>query len=271
MAISAPARQTKAKPAARRSLFLIGIAMSVVAFLLVLVLGSFVASRAVAGTVQVSVLVAARDIHHRQMLTAADLGTTPVPVSAVPPQALLQTGQAVNRVAQVDVLKGQPITANLIAAEGSGDPGFLPIPPGWVATAIPDSEQQGIAGYVASGDVIDVTASVSEAVLYPAAANPRQLTRTVFPGLHVVNVGPSTGGKAGQRLGLSSSLTVLVTSCDQPYLTWLLQNTALRYALRASADYGAVPIAADASCPVGTASSPVGPVQVDRKFSFTKV
>src|SRR6266540_3148789 len=157
MAISAPARQPpQSKPAARRPLFLIGIAMSVVAFLLVLILGSVIAGRASAATAQTSILVAARDIRERQVVTGADLTAASLPVTGVPPQALVKTADAVGKVAQANVVQGQPVTANLVATEGSGDPAFLPIPAGWVAVAIPTSEQQGVGGYVAAGDVIDI-------------------------------------------------------------------------------------------------------------------
>jgi Flp pilus assembly protein CpaB len=269
MAVSAPARP-QSKPAARRPLFLIGIAMAVVAFLLVLILGSVIASRATAGTVQVTVLVAARDIPHRTVIGVADLTTAALPATGVPPQALAQSAQALGKVAQVTVLKGQPITSNLVAAEGAGDPGFLPIPAGWVAATIPASEQQAVGGYVAQGDVIDVAATVNEAALNAAVANPRQLTKTAYTGLHVIRVGPSTGGKTGAVQGLTSSLTVLVTPCEAPYLTWLVANGVVKYDLRASADYGKVPTGPDPSCPSGTQVAKVGPAEIDRKFGFTR-
>ncbi len=55
MAVGAPARQTpsQARPAVRRPLFVIGIGMSLVAFLLVVVLGSAIAGRATTGLTQV--------------------------------------------------------------------------------------------------------------------------------------------------------------------------------------------------------------------------
>jgi pilus assembly protein CpaB len=273
MAISAPARPTssQSRPAARKPLFLIGIAMSVVAFLLVIILGSVVAGRATVSTAQVSVVVAAQDIHHRTVVGAADLTAVTLPVNAVPPEALFQRSLAIGKIAQVDVLKGQPITSNLVAAEGAGEPSLLPIPAGWVAATIPASEQQAVAGYVSPGDVIDLAATVGENVLNPAAANPRQLTRTVFPGLRVLRVGAAgSSGKSGQQQGIATSLTVLVTQCDAPYMDWLINNSTVRYTLRSSADYGKAPTAADPSCPAGSPTVRVGPAEVDKKFGLTK-
>jgi Flp pilus assembly protein CpaB len=271
MAVGAPARQTpsQAPPAVRRPLFLIGIAMSLLAFLLVVVLGSVIAGRATVGTVQVSVVVAARDIHLREVIGAADLAAARLPVAALPPGAVLHASDAVGKVAQVDVLKGQPITTNLVAARGAGAPGYLPIPQGWVAATIPASEQQAVGGYVSTGDVIDVQASLSETAFTPNVLNPRQLTRTVFPGVRVIEVGPA-GTRSGQALAVVSSLTVLLTPCDAPYLAWLLTSATVRYTLLSSTDYGPAPTGPSPSCPPGTTPARVGPAEVDKKFGFTK-
>lgn len=269
MAISAPAGQAPARtrPATRRPLFLIGIAMALLAFFLVIVLASAIAGRSTVGTAPVAVVVAARDIHYRQGIVAADLAIARLPSSAVPPGALIRSEDALGKVAQVNVLKGQPVTSNLFAALGTGAPRFLPIPQGWVAATIPAAELQAVAGYVAPGDVIDVAATLSETTLTPGAQNPRQLTRTVFPGTLVIEIGPP-GTKSAS--GVPSSLTVLITPCDAPYLTWLLANGAVRYQLRSSTDYGPAPTGPSPSCDPTTALARVGPAEVDRKFGFTK-
>src|SRR2546429_7279587 len=129
MVVSAPAgRSAQTKPAMRRPMFLIGIAMSLVAFLLVVVLGSSLANRATAGTAQISVVVAAHDIAQRHVIGAGDLAITRLPATAVPPGALLSASEATGQVAQINVLTGQPVTGNLIAKPGTAAPRFLPIP-----------------------------------------------------------------------------------------------------------------------------------------------
>jgi Flp pilus assembly protein CpaB len=253
----------------RRPLFLIGIAMSLLAFLLVVVLGSSLASRATAGTAQTVVVVAAQEIGQRHVIGAADLTTARIPATAVPPGAILHASEAAGRVAQVQILAGQPITSNLVAASGSGAPGYLPIPQGWLAFTLPASEQQAVGGYIAAGDVIDIQATLSETAFNPSVANPRQLTKTVYEGVRIIEVG-AAGSKPSQALSVATSLTALVTPCDAPYLTWLLSGGTLRYALRSSTDYGPVPTGPSASCPLGTAPAPVGPAEVDKKFGFTK-
>lgn len=269
MAVSAPAGQAPARtrPTVRKPLFLIGLAMAFLAFLLVVVLASSISARSSAGTAQVAVVIAARDIPYRHAIVAADLGVAHLPATAVPPGAVLKLQDAVGKVAQVDVLKGQPIATNLVAASGTGEPRFLPIPQGWVAATIPATEQQAVGGYVAPNDVIDIEASLSEALLTPGMQNPRQLTRTVFPGIFVIELG-QPGTKAAS--GVPSSLTVLVTPCDAPYLTWLLTNGTVRYALRSSTDYGTAPVGPSPSCDPAAAPVRVGPAEVDKKFGFLK-
>lgn len=269
MAISAPVPRSPASSRpVRRPLFLVGIGLALVAFLLVLVLGSVLASRANQGTAQVAIVVAGQDIMHRHVITAEDLTIAHEPASAVPPGALTLNSQALGMVAQVDIPRGAPLTTNLIEKQGSGDPGFLAIPPGWIATTIPASELQAVGGYIASGDAIDIEATVSETAFTPSVANPRSITRTVFRDVHVLRVGPESA--AGVTEGVTSSLTVLLTPCDAQDLDWLIANGTVRYTLRSPNDYGNPPTAPDPSCPVGTALVRVDPAEVDGKFHFTR-
>jgi pilus assembly protein CpaB len=253
----------------RRPLLLAGIGISVLAVLLVLVLGSAVSNRVVTGTAQATVVVAAHDIGRRVVIGPADLTTTKIPLTAAPPAVISHPSEVVGRVAQVDVLKGQPITSNLVSSPGTGNPAYLPIPSGWQATTIPANEQQAVGGYLSPGDEIDLVATISEGVFTPAATVPRQFTRTTLRNLRVVRVGPAPD-HGNQAQAVTTSLTVLATPCDAPYLSWLLANTTVRYSLVAPTDYTAAPTGPDPSCATGIAPVPIGPVEVDKKFGFTK-
>src|SRR2546429_5658112 len=170
MAVTAPARRGPAptKSGARRPLFIIGIVMSVLAFILVLVVGTIVAGRAAATTAPITVVVAAHDIHKRHVISAGGLTTARLPAAAVHASAITQPAQAIGKLAEVDVLQGQAITSNLLISASSNDPAYLPIPSGWIATTIPASEQQAVAGYITTGDVIDIEATASESLVNPA-------------------------------------------------------------------------------------------------------
>jgi Flp pilus assembly protein CpaB len=273
MAVSAPVRRPAApKQASRRTLFWIGIGMSVLAFLLVIVLGTVVAGRATLGTAKVGVVVAAQDINRRAVISASDLTIASLPVTAVPPGAVLVASEVTGKVSQVNVLKGQPITTNLFAAQGTGDPAYLPIPQGWVAYTVGAGELKAVAGYVSPGDVIDVEGTVP--VAFSTASNPPpvMVSKVLFSGVHVIRVGPAAqDARTGVPLGVTTSFTVLMTTCDAPYLKWLLDaNVSLTYTLRSQKDYGVAPTAPASTCPPGTSPPTVNAASATSKFGIPK-
>jgi len=145
-------------------------------------------------------------------------------------------------------------------------PAFLPIPQGDVAFTLPTNEQQGVGGYIAAGDYIDIVATVNTSVVN--STNPKIVTATVFRHVHVLRVGPPVDTrKGGQQQGVSSSLTVVLSECDAKVLDWLIANANLRYLLESYKDYQ--PATAPAAEPC-VATGVIGPQQVDAQFQFTK-
>ena len=274
MAVSQP-MSVGAAPRARRGLFLLGTAMALAAFILVVVLGLFVSSRGGSAPGRVIVAVAARDIQAREPIDAGAVTLQPVSGPA-PPGAITDLSQLKGKAAEVTILKGQAVTGNLVGVANepvdATDSAYLPIPEGFVAVTIPTGEQQGVAGYIAAGDYINVVATVSTATF---GANPaRVVTKTTFTSLRVIRVGPApvtAGAQAAQRQGVTSSLTVVVTACDAEFLDWLLTNTTVRYELLSYKDYLPTPAAADPACPALKPTGGIGPAQVDARFGFTHI
>jgi pilus assembly protein CpaB len=257
---------------------MLGISLSVVAFLLTLILGFLLAGGAQGGQ-QVSIVVAARDIRAREAIKAADLTTVHYPLASLPPGAMASVTQASGSYARVGIVKGQPLTSNLVAKSSTDlppkdAPSYLPIPPGLVAVSIPTNELQGVGGYIAAGDHINVVATLNTNIFTPV--NPRSVTKTVFTDLNVIRVGPlpapSQGGssaKEGQGQGVTSTVTVLLSKCDAEFMDWFLTNAALRYELLSYKDYGTAPPEADPRCPQGTTTI-VGPGQIEARYGFTR-
>ncbi len=255
----------------RTPVFLVGVALALVAFIAMLALGVIFVNRSSGGR-QTAVVIAAQDIQARQPITADMLSISQVPASALPPKAFLTVADLTGYSAAVPIYKGQVITANVVANnpdELTNASAYLPIPQGYIAMTLPTSEQQGVAGYIAQGDYIDVIASINSGIFNPA--NPRTVIRTVFPSLHVIRVGPpSTAPKQGQPQGVASSLTVVMTLCDAQYMSWLLLNATLKYALLAYPDYAKTTAAATPPACLSTQVPPiVGPRQVDARWAFT--
>jgi Flp pilus assembly protein CpaB len=255
----------------RTPLFLAGIGLALIAFLAMFGIGTLLSNRT--SGVQSPVVIASQDIPARTPLTAGVLAVTQMPSSAIPPKAFTHVADLNGYSALITIIKGQPVTSNLVASSPdlitSATAAYLPIPQGFVALTLPTNEQQGVAGYVAERDYIDVMATVNTALINPV--NPRMVTRTVFTELLVIRVGPpSAAPKQGQVQGLASSITVVISLCDAQYMEWLIVNTSLKYALLSYHDYGPGTPAPASSCPVTTSPAPVGPAQVDARWSFSK-
>jgi len=252
----------------RTPLFILGVGLALLAFLVMLAFGLLFASRSQTGT-QIRVVVAAQDIDAREPITADMLTTSLMPQTAVPPHAFLRAADLTGFSALVSIYKGQPITGNVVSSNPDQltYSSFLPIPQGYIALTLPTSEQQGVAGFIAQGDYIDVIATVNTQLFSPV--NPRQVTRTVFTNLYVLRVGPqSVVPRQGQSQGVSSSITVLLSLCDAQYMDWLLSNATLRYALQSYHDYAKTLAPADPSCPSTAAPGTIGPGQVQGRWGF---
>lgn len=252
----------------RRLPLLIGLALAAVAFLGVIAVGSLSGKQAPVTTT--TVLVAARNIQAREVMSSDMVVPTQIATSAVPPGAVTQFAAIKGETALVAILKGQPLTTNVVTANPDlalTQTAYLPIPPGFVARAIPSGEQQGVAGYIGAGDYINVLATVSTSLFGDATA--KQVTKLVFSQLHVIRIGPATPGKVGQAQGVSSSLTVVMSVCDAELMDWLLANTKLTYVLLSYHDYQSPAAGPDPTCPSVNPGSLVGPRQVNARYGFT--
>ena len=239
----------------------------------ILALGAFAASYLIGGTHPSSgtpqetspIVVAARDLDARSTLAASDLTVVRYATADIPPGALSAPGPAVGQVVQAAIRKGQPVLANLVAkpsevaTPGSGQPAFLPLDRGLVATTLPTAELTGVADFIRPGDYIDVIAVVS-----PKGATSANV-RTIYSGIHVIKV-----GTAGQQSatpgsgGSTSSITVAVTQCQAEFLSWFLTNANLKYTLLSAQDYaGAAAATPDTTCPASGAVK--GVVETDIK------
>lgn len=273
MAAISQARPGQPATRVRTPIFILGVALALGAFLLMLTFGLIFAGRIqTAGTTRV--VVAQQAIDPRTPITVDMLTLSAIPNSAVPPRAFLRAADLTGFFAVVAIDKGQPITANLVSSDPdlinpSSSTSYLPIPQGYIAMTVPTGEQQGVAGFVAQGDYIDVIATVNTGQF--ASASPRVVTLTVFKDLYVLRVGPqSVVPRQGQPQGVSSSLTVLLTLCDAQYLDWLLTNATLKYALESYKDYRPAPTGPDPNCPSTASPALIGPSEVEARWNFAR-
>jgi len=282
---SAPVASTRARPGGGRLFIVVGLVMALLAFLLVILIGSLSGGGTTAGGAQVQVIVAANAIPFRTTIAPADLTTKGFTQADVPPGAFLaaQKSTVVNSVAELSIDKGQPITQNMLAKSAvdvvAPTTSYLPLPSGWVAYTMPTSEQQEVAGYPQVGDYITVIASADVTIFSGAQQQgpPRFVVKTVYTNLRIIRIGPAgsgapaANGAPAQQGGLSSSITVEMNQCDAEFMTWLQAKTSLKYTLESYKDYAPQPAQPDQTCPNIAAAQGVGPRLVDARWHFSAV
>jgi len=256
-----PSAAPTAKPKSGRPYTLLGLVLAVLGFGMVILFTTLTGGKSPSGApaaAQSPVLVAARDISIRTPLAADDIKVVKFAPADVPPGALTKPDDIKGMVAGVSILKGQPLTSNLLVKSGDTivgpQPAYLPIPSGWVAVTIPTGEQQGVGGYFGAGDYISIVATVGG----KSGSN----VRTLFTNVHVLRIGPALTTDTGQAQapkagGITSSLTIVVTQCQAEYLNWFFSNASIKYTLESYKDYKPQDTAVDATCPTVTAAKGV--------------
>lgn len=225
------------------------------------------------------VLVAARDIPIRTPLTSGDVRVASWNTNDVPPGAFTRISDVVDTqtgsmVAAVNILHGEPLSANLLAKTESliqgGQTDYLPIPQGFVALTIATTELTGVAGFIQPNDYIEVVVVTSKPL--------KSQVRTVFTNLHVIKVGPasdqpltgSTAAKPTPGPARSyNSMTVVATQCDAEYLYFFqsYSNVTVKYTLASYRDYQPQDTQPDSSCPKVTSAHGVSIDDVNRRWS----
>lgn len=254
-----------ARPRRGRLYIIVGAVLAVLAFALAAGIASLPLIQGTTGGTRI--VVAGHDIKARTVITAADL--TLASFNPAPPEAFTALKDVEGKGARVDIPAGLPITANLVGQAGGlineSDVAYLPIPKGWVAVTVPTGEQVGVGGYVQIGDRITMLATINTAVFGQSPG--RNVVLTVFRDVDVLRVGPANGGTTTGVV--TSSLTVLMTSCDSEYLFWLLNNASMKYVLESYTDYAGAPTQPDAKCPGVSSATGVGPKDIDSRWHFT--
>lgn len=286
MATSPAAAASRPRAGGGRLFIIVGLVLALLAFGGVVVIGGTLGGGGGIGGAKTDVLVAAEQINYRTTITAADLTTKQFDQADVPTGAYLtgQKSSLVGSVAELNILKGQAITNNMVAKSASDvlapTSSYLPLPSGWVGYTMPTSEQQGVGGYPQVGDYITVIASADLSLFSTSGQQvgpTKFVTKTVFTNLRIIRVGPAGGGNGTTGTntpaqgGLTSSITVELTQCDAEFMTWLEAKTTLKYTLESYHDYAPAPTGPDASCASVAAAQGVGNPQVDSRWHFSAI
>lgn len=265
---------------------ILGAILALAAFGLFFVLGGVLGGARGVGGGSTPVVVAAKDIGVRTVITSDQLKVQGYAAGDVPPNAFTDIRRVQGSAAQLSIVAGQPITSNMVAKSPDSitgpQPSYLPLPSGYVAVTVPTGELMGVAGYPQAGDYLTVIANVNVQSLAQGGASlpNKTVTKTIYTNLHIIRVGPAaasaaSSGQGQQQGGLASSLTVVMTQCDAEFMTWFLSNSnggaALKYTLESYQDYlKAPPTKPDPSCPAITGTKGVTAADIDQRWSFSK-
>lgn len=271
MAVIGAARPANAA-SIRTPLFILGVALALVAFLVMFAFGLFFANKAGNGTT-LQIVVAKEAIPARDPITVDMLQIQSWPANSVSANAYTGFSQLAGQYAIVDIFKGQPLTANVVTANPNDLPAripHLPLAPGYVALTLPTSEQQFVGGYPAQSDFVNVVVTADTTKF--TKVNPRTVTVMVFTNVYIVRTGmPSpVASSAIAPAGVPSSVTVEMTPCDAALMTWLDANTTIKYELVSRENYPSPPKGENPACPyVQDRAITITPAVVDAKWHFT--
>jgi pilus assembly protein CpaB len=204
-------------------IILAGVAIALVAGLMVLSFTRQAAAQATAQVRQVYVVMAARDIAEGTAVSAEALSIQAFPADFVPEGAIPAPEQAVGKFTVTRITKGQIILSNQLSATKRSGALALSVPVGKVAVALPMSDLMSTNGAVKAGDRVDILLTIDLVVLRqqdPSAPavpvsggdtkNP--VTQATLRNVEVLSVGvaDTTGQAAGATNGQRSTPALIV-------------------------------------------------------------
>lgn len=229
---------TEVKPKSNRILLIFGVFLAIVAFAGALLIGRTPGGSAPGFSTgkTVDVVIATKDIVAGTQITKDVVAIQKYSEDQVQPYSFRDTKDVIGKYAAIGIHANAAIIDNDLVNDAGlvvQKQAYLPIPAGMVAMQIPTGELVGVGGYIQPDDRIDiiVTAQVYP-IGHPDQAKP--YTKTTFTNLHVIRVGPAGGSNTR---GISSSLTVVVTTKQAEDLKFLLDNTNYKFVLKSYKDY----------------------------------
>lgn len=188
----------------------------------------------------VAVVIATREIGAGEDLTGENCRIGSVAVDSVPDRSFHTVAELKNRVAGIELLRGQSITENVLAPVGTGTGLQAVIPTGMRAISIEINEFSGVGGMLLPGCHVDLLATL------PGETGGEMISRTVVQNVQVSAVGQrmvSQPEKKGEDAAVFRSVTLLVTPSEAEAVELACNSGRPRLVLRSSADKSDAPTA----------------------------
>lgn len=141
--------------------------------------------RPMAGAPMIQLVVAENDLPLATKLKAEQVKLTEWPANHVPPGAIRDVKEVVDRIVTSRVLQGEPILAGKLAAKEAGNGLAALIPANMRAVAVRVDDVVGVAGFIHSEDRVDVIVTIRPT--RPPGAEPT--SKVILQNVKVLAVG----------------------------------------------------------------------------------
>ena len=186
---------------------------------------------------KVPVIVAARDLEPRQVITADDVATHEVDAEEVPEGALGDPVRTIGRVLITPMKAGQPFLDDSFAGEGSGLHLAATLPPGRRAVSVSLNDDLGMEDLLYPGAVVDVLTTIK---VDETGEGEKQISATILESIFVLAVGNDTivapNNDDPTVRGDRPRVTLLVDAAQAERLKLAMENGSVSLVLRNPSD-----------------------------------
>lgn len=180
-----------------------------------------------AGPVTSEIIVASRKLEIGTLVKDVDLKSGQW-AGAFPPGIVLKKEDVVGRGVISAINEGEPIFESRLAAVGAGGGLAATIPPGMRAVAIRTNDVAGVAGFVVSGQRVDVLINGTP----PGGAPTGQKVKTLLQNIEVLSAGTNFQKDAEGKPVQVPVVNLLVTPEQAEVLSLANNQTAIQLILR---------------------------------------
>jgi pilus assembly protein CpaB len=180
------------------------------------------------------VVVAARDLPAKTLLTKEMVEIKKVPRDYIHPQALTKEDEAAGTINTTALVMGEQVLKSKVATKDNVKNGLsYLVPVGKRAVTVAVDDVSGVAGLIRPGDRIDVAAAVN----IPEGQREQPFALVVLQNIQVLAVGKNMEAKETQD---SKTVTLAVTVEESRPLILASSKGSIRLMLRSPADNGTV-------------------------------
>lgn len=185
------------------------------------------------------VVVAVSNINENTKITEEMIALKSIPNEAIHPDTITNVEEIVGGITKVDLVGGEQVLGTKVITDVEKAELAYRIPEKMRAMTIPTSEVMGVAGYINTGDHIDIL------VTYSNKNNNSKLeenetatvtTYTQFQNIEVLADGSSIMTEEEKKSTLPGSITILVKPEEAEVLAYALLNGTMHFTLRNPTD-----------------------------------